>query len=83
VLEGVGMVWASLLEELLKVVRGRPCMALAVACGSRDMHHTGAACLLVVATVIVGSGCGLLKMQLAPLPTTLGTLPGVLEGDVE
>jgi hypothetical protein len=55
---------------------------LAAACGSHDAHHAGAACLLVVATVIIGRGCGLLKVLLAPLPTALGSLPGIMESDV-
>jgi hypothetical protein len=51
-------------------------------CGSRDVHHTRAARLLVVATIVVDRGCGLLKMMLAPFPTALGTFPSVLDGDV-
>jgi hypothetical protein len=42
VLNGVSMVCISLLEELLDVVRGRPCLALAVSCSSSDAHHTRA-----------------------------------------
>jgi hypothetical protein len=55
---------------------------LAATCGSHGMHHTGAARLLVVATVVIGRSCDLLKTLLAPLPTTLGTLLDVLDGDV-
>jgi hypothetical protein len=55
---------------------------LATAYGSRDAHNTRAVCLLAIATVAIDCGCGLLKMLLAPLPTTLGTLPGILDGDV-
>jgi hypothetical protein len=37
---------------------------------------------LAIATVIIDSSCGILKMLLVPLPTTLGALLGVLHGDV-
>jgi hypothetical protein len=49
--------------------------------GSRDAHHARAARLLVVATIVVSRGFGLLKTLLAPLPATLGTFPDVLDGD--
>jgi hypothetical protein len=81
-LDGVGVVSVSLIKELLKVVRGRSCLALAAACGSHDVHHARATRLLVVATIVIGRGCALLMMLLAPLPTALGTLPSALEGDV-
>jgi hypothetical protein len=50
------MVWASLLEEPLKVVCGRPRLALATTDGDRDAHHSEAARFLVIATIIVGHG---------------------------
>jgi hypothetical protein len=81
-LMGVGIVWTSLLKELLEVVSGRLRLTLAAACGSHDVHHAGAACLPAVATVAVGCGCSLLKTLLAPLPTALGTLLDVLDGDI-
>jgi hypothetical protein len=56
VLDGVGMVQASLLHELLKVIHGRSCLTLATACNGRSLHHVGAARLLVVATIIAGRG---------------------------
>jgi hypothetical protein len=38
--------------------------------------------LLAIANVVTDRGCGLLKTLLAPLPTALGALPGVLDSDV-
>jgi hypothetical protein len=78
----VGVVRTSLLKELLEVIYGWPCLTLAAASGSCDVHHTGDVRLLVVATITNDHGCGLLKTLLAPLPTALGTLPGILDGDV-
>jgi hypothetical protein len=69
------LVWASLLEESLEVVCRRLCLAFAAVCGSRDAPHTEAA-------IIVGRGCSPLRMLLAPLLATLGTLVGILDGDV-
>jgi hypothetical protein len=83
VLDGVGVVQTSLLKELLEVVHGRPRMMLAAACCNHDVHHIGAACLLAITTVTISRGCGLFKTLLAPLPATLGTLPSILDGDVE
>jgi hypothetical protein len=37
---------------------------------------------LSIATMIIDNGCGILKMLLVPLPTTLGALLSVLDGDV-
>jgi hypothetical protein len=56
VLDGVCMVWASLLEEPLKVVCGRPRLALATADGDRDTCHIEATRFLIIATIIVGHG---------------------------
>jgi hypothetical protein len=55
---------------------------LATACNSYGARHVGASYLLAIADVIVGHGGGLLKMLNGPLPTNLGTLLGVLGGDV-
>jgi hypothetical protein len=44
--------------------------------------HDGAACFLVIATVIVGYVCNPLRTLLAPLLVTLSTLLGVLHNDV-
>jgi hypothetical protein len=38
--------------------------------------------LLAVTTVVVGRGCGLLKLLLAPLPPTMCALPSILGGVV-
>jgi hypothetical protein len=73
VLDGVGVVSTSHLQELLEVARGWPCLMLATTYCDRDMHHARATHLLVVAIVTVGCGCGFLKMPLVPLPTALGT----------
>jgi hypothetical protein len=64
------------------VVHGWSRLALAATCISHNGHHAGAAYLLVVATVAIDHGCGLLVMLLAPFPATLGALPDVLDGDV-
>jgi hypothetical protein len=83
VLDGLGVVWASLLKELLEVVHQWPRLAFALTYGSHDSHHTGATCLLVVATIIIGRGCSLLKALLVPHPTILGPLPDILESDIK
>jgi hypothetical protein len=56
---------------------------LAPAHSSYDAHHSGAVCSLAIATVVIGHDCGPLKSLLAPLPTALGALPGVLGGNVD
>jgi hypothetical protein len=55
---------------------------LAAAYGSHDTHHSRAAHLPTVATVAIGRGRSLLKTLLAPLPPSLGDLPGFLDGNV-
>jgi hypothetical protein len=82
VLDGVRVVRASLLLELLKVIRGWPHLTLANTCSGHSAHHAGAACLLVVAAVIAGRECGLLTSLLAPLLAALGTLLGILDDDI-
>jgi hypothetical protein len=82
VLDGVCVVWASLLDEALDVVYGRPHLALAAACGNHDAHHAGATHFLIVATVVIGRGCDRLKMLLAPLLATHDALLGILDGNV-
>jgi hypothetical protein len=82
VLDGVSMVRARLVEELLKVVCGQPWLVLAAACGSHDTQHIGATRLLVVATGAVDHDCSLLKTLLTPFPSALGALPSVLDGDI-
>jgi hypothetical protein len=61
VLDGVRMVWASLLEKPLKVVYGQ----------LRLTHHTRVARFLTAATAVVGHGCDILKTLLAPLLASL------------
>jgi hypothetical protein len=78
VLDGVGMVWVSFFEELLKVVCGQSCLTLAAAHGLCSALCTGAACTLVGAIIIVG--CGLLVALLVPLLSGLGALLRTLDG---
>jgi hypothetical protein len=82
VLDEVGVVRASLLKDLLEVVHGRPRLMLPAACNSRAMHHDGAACLLVDATIIISHGCGLLAPLLVPLLAALGALLDILDDDI-
>jgi hypothetical protein len=81
VLDGVGVFRASLFEEFLKVVCGRPCIALAAAQDLRGMPHARAAYSLIDATIIVGRG--LLAVMFVPLLAALGALLGVMDGDIE
>jgi hypothetical protein len=80
--DGVRVVWASLLEDPLQVVCGRPHLALAAADDSHDAHHTGATYFLAVAIIIVGHGCDRLKTLFTPLLAALDALLGVMDGDV-
>jgi hypothetical protein len=79
VLDRVGVARASLLKELLEVIYGWSCMMLATACGVRRAYHAGATRLLVVVTVIVDRGCGLLTALLVPL---LAALPSILDDGI-
>jgi hypothetical protein len=81
-LDGVGVVQANLLKELLDVVRGQSCLTLAASYDSHGARHDGAACLLVNATIIIGRGCGLLAVLLAPLLAAPGALLDILDNDV-
>jgi hypothetical protein len=74
VLDGVRVVGEGHLEELLKVVCRRSCLALANAYGSHDAPHAGAACYLIVATFVVGCDYYPLRTLLAPLLAALGIL---------
>jgi hypothetical protein len=56
VLDGIGVIQARFLEELLKVAYERSCLALVVARGFRGVFYAGAACLLIDVAVIVGYG---------------------------
>jgi hypothetical protein len=71
----VGVVRANLLKELLEVVHGWPRLTLAAAYDSCDTHHNGVACLFVYATAVIGRGCGLLVVLLAPLLAALLDIP--------
>jgi hypothetical protein len=53
---------------------------LAISRDLRDMFCTGAACLLIDATVIIG--CGLLMVLFVPLLAGLNALLNALDGDV-
>jgi hypothetical protein len=44
--------------------------------------HAGVAYFLIVAIIVVGHDCNALRMLLAPLLAALGTLLGILDGDV-
>jgi hypothetical protein len=71
VLDGVGVVWASLLQEILKVIHGWSCLMLATTCGGRGAHHVGVVFLLVVAAIVADHVCGPLTVLLAPLLAAL------------
>jgi hypothetical protein len=55
---------------------------LAAVCGSHNAPCTRAAYLPVPAIVVVSRGRGPLRMLLAPLLATLGTIFGTLDGNV-
>jgi hypothetical protein len=69
-----------LLKELLKVVRGQPCLMLATVCDTHVAHHNEVAYLLVDATVVIGRG--LLAVLLAHLLAALGTLLDIQDDDI-
>jgi hypothetical protein len=72
------MVWASLLKEPLKVVSGRPGLALATTYNSRVTRRSRAACRLIVVTT--GRGYDPLKMLLMPLLDAFCALLDALDG---
>jgi hypothetical protein len=74
-----GMVRASLLEELLQVVHGQPCLVLPTAHDLYSMPHAEVTCSLIDTKVIVSRD--LLAAQFVPLLAAIGTLFGVLDGD--
>jgi hypothetical protein len=80
VLDGVGMVWARLLQDLLEEVRGRPRLMLAAARSGRNTPNAGVIRSLAVATVVINRSCSLLNSLLVPLPIALGAIPGVHGG---
>jgi hypothetical protein len=63
------------------VVCGCPRLALATTGCGYNAHHVGAARFPAVAPIIVGHGCDLLKMFLAPLLAILSALVGIPDGD--
>jgi hypothetical protein len=70
VLDGVGMVQASFFEELLEVVYGWSCLALAAADGLYGTLYTRAACSLIDVVIVVG--CDLLVVLFTPLLAGVG-----------
>jgi hypothetical protein len=80
VLDVVHVVWVGLLEESLEVVFWRPCLMLATTCGSHDVPHVGVIDFLV--NVIIGHGHNPQRTPLKPLLFTLGTILGILDGDI-
>jgi hypothetical protein len=82
VLDEVRVVRAGLLEESLEMICQRPHLALAAVCHSRGTPHAGAACFLTVATVVAGHSNSPLRTLLAPLLDSIGTLLGVMYGDI-
>jgi hypothetical protein len=65
VLDGVGVVRASLFKKLFEVVCGWLRLTLAAACDHHGVLHVGATYLPIDATVVIG--CSLLVTLLAPL----------------
>jgi hypothetical protein len=80
--DGVCMIWAGFLDERLEVVRRRPHLTLVAMRYSRHASRAGAARLPVVAVIMVGRGCGLLRALLAPLFAVLDALLSMVDDDV-
>jgi hypothetical protein len=74
------MIQARFLDELLEEVCGRSCLVLVVAHSLHGVFRTGAAYLLIDATIIIS--CGLLVALFMPLLASLNALLGALDGDV-
>jgi hypothetical protein len=83
VLDGVRVVWASLLEKPLEVFCRRPRRTLVVVLSGRDAPHAGAARHPVVTVVVAGHGRSPLKVLFAPLLAAFYALLGAVSGDVE
>jgi hypothetical protein len=83
VLEGIHVVWASLLEECLEVVCRWLHLMLAATYGDRDTPYTGATLFLVVIAIVVEHDYDPLETLLASLLATPGALFGVLDSDIE
>jgi hypothetical protein len=72
VLDYVCMLRACLLKKSLEVVCWWPCLALATACGSRDVLHVGVIRFLFI-IVVVGHGSNPLRVPLSPLLAALAS----------
>jgi hypothetical protein len=81
VLDGIGMVRTSILQELLEVIHGRSRLTLATTYGDHDAHHVGATHLLVVASVLTDHGHGLLTTLLVLLLSAHGAILSILDDD--
>jgi hypothetical protein len=81
-LDGVCVVWASLLKESLEVVCRWSCLVLATTCGSHDTRHAGATHFLVVAVIAIDRSCDPLMPLLASLLATPGALFSALDANV-
>jgi hypothetical protein len=82
-LDRVCMVWACLLEESLKVVCWRPCLALTTMRGGCNAPHVGVICLIIAIIVIVDHGLNPLRAPLMPLLATLGASLVILDFSIE
>jgi hypothetical protein len=79
-LDGVDMVRAILFKEPPKMVHGQPRLVLAAAHNLCGELYTGASCSFVDATIV--NDRGLLVSLSAPILATLGTVLGILGGDI-
>jgi hypothetical protein len=83
VLDGVSVVRAGLLRELLEVVRGQSCLALSTVSNGRSACHAGVARLIVDVTIVARHSVSLPTVLLTPLLVALGALPDILNDDIE
>jgi hypothetical protein len=82
-IDEVDVVGAGLLEESLKVVYWRLCMALdAAPSGHNALHGRVVRLLAIVVIVTAGGGSGPLRMTLLTLLATLDILHGTLDGAI-
>jgi hypothetical protein len=82
VLNGVSLVQAALLHELLEVVRERSRLMLAAAYDGHGACHAGAAHLIIDAAIVTVCSCSLLTALLAPLLGALRALHDILHIDI-
>jgi hypothetical protein len=78
--DGVCVVWAGFLKELLEVVCRRPPLTLVAMHGGQDVPHARSTRYPIVAVVMVDRGCGPLRALLVPL---FAALLIAVDGDVE